>query len=343
MCNSDNSAPLPRAIKISPSTACNLKCLLCPVGTGKVASQASRMSFETFEMVLGKLPGTVSHIKLFNLGEPFLNPDILRMIAAAAAAGFTVDTHTNFSFSRDDGFFTELARSGLAALIVSLDGASQETYSKYRRGGDFELVLDNIKRLIQARRELGLHSPVVVWKFLVNRWNEHEIETARQMASSLGIEFATDLMGLADDLPDCDIGTPLEERMKTWLPMDPQYIKPCYQGTYRRPLFDEPCGELFLRPVVKPDGKVVPCCWVTNKRNAFGDLAEQSFEGIWQNTKYASARELFAEMTCVEPNVRTVCHECSNFAKRQSATLTAGGRSGCGAGSAANAPRKDNE
>ena len=309
------TVPLPRAVKISPSLVCNLRCPLCPAGVGGMSYRTKLMRLETFLVVLGKLPASVKRVSLFNQGEPFLNPDLLRMVAAAKHTGRSVDIHSNFSFRRESDFFTELVKSRLDALIVSIDGASQAAYSKYRVGGDFQRVLANLRALLEARARLAAPCPAVVWKFLVNRHNEHQIAEAREIAGALGIELVTDLMGLADDLPDFDVGTPLEARMRAWLPENVKFVKDRYQGPLVRPLSSRPCAELFLRPVIKPDGKVVPCCWITDERNAFGDLLRDSFEDVWHSAVYSYSRSLYGGEAYRGRKVRTVCSECTNFTR----------------------------
>ena len=39
--------------------------------------------------------------------------------------------------------------------MVSCDGATQETYAGYRRGGDLELVLENMSSIARAKRRRG--------------------------------------------------------------------------------------------------------------------------------------------------------------------------------------------
>ncbi|HOX23583.1 MAG TPA: SPASM domain-containing protein, partial [Elusimicrobiales bacterium] len=73
-------------------------------------------------------------------------------------------------------------------LLISLDGITQATYAKYRRGGDLRTVLDNIRAVLAARKRLGLRSPHVVWQFLVFKHNQHELRDAVALAKELGVD-----------------------------------------------------------------------------------------------------------------------------------------------------------
>ncbi len=53
---------------------------------------------------------------------------------------------SNMSVPFNDAAIEALVRSCLDAIILSIDGATQETYQEYRRGGDLALVFDNVRR-----------------------------------------------------------------------------------------------------------------------------------------------------------------------------------------------------
>lgn len=56
--------------------------------------------------------------------------------------------------------------SGLDCMILSIDGATQQVYQCFRRKGDLGLVLENLRRLVGARRKLRSRTPVLVWNFM---------------------------------------------------------------------------------------------------------------------------------------------------------------------------------
>jgi hypothetical protein len=72
-------------------------------------------------------------------------------------------------------------------MVLSIDGATQAIYGRFRRNGDLDLVYRNIQRLVAAKRKLGKHTPVLTWNFLAFEHNSHEIPLARKMARKLGV------------------------------------------------------------------------------------------------------------------------------------------------------------
>jgi radical SAM protein with 4Fe4S-binding SPASM domain len=272
------------------------------------------MSFITFKKVIDKMP-QLNRILLFNWGEPFLNPDLFEMIRYAKKHSIYVQIDSNFSLKKQLDFFASIIESGLDLLTIALDGASQFTYSKYRKGGNFNTVINNIKTLMNLKKKLKSKNPEIIWKFIVNRFNEREIFKALKKSLYLGVKFRLQPIGLGDDLPDIEFGQNINKRMKNWLPKNKKYIQPHYRNTNKKPFNNIPCPHLFFGTIINPDGKVFPCCYATDKQNVFGDLMTDSFASIWNNDKYGFSRSLFMKGRYVGPKIETICASCENYKK----------------------------
>lgn len=310
--------PCPKMVIIEPINVCQLKCPLCPTGLQKFANEPAVMPLETFKIILSKIP-FVSAMGLHRAGEPFLNPDILAMIKYAADRNIYVVLSSNFSFSRSDEFFSGIVESGLGRLIVSLDGASKESYEKYRIGGDFDLVVGNINKLIAAKKRLRSKKPEIVWQFLVNRFNEHEIDHVKTMAKELGISLDLRPLDMSDNLVDVSLETTVEQRKAYWLGKNQKYICEQYKDDFCYPIYKGICPALFVNLEITTEGKVLPCCGTWDKNSSFGDLMTQSFQEIWFSPQYVNSRrrclngEFHAEK-------QTVCFRCKVFGPHPSFT-----------------------
>lgn len=305
--------PYPGNAFIDPvSNMCQLKCPLCPVGAQIIKHDRLLMPMDTFRTILNKMP-FLRTLDLYRSGEPFLNPELLTMIRLANQRNIKVTVSTHFSFVKSDDFFDDLVASGLDSLVVSLDGTSQETYSRYRIGGNYDLVLANIKKLIEAKNRVHRKNPIIIWQFLVNKYNEHEIATAREIADSLDISLELRPISLADNEPDVKHEPfSIEDRKKEWLPENDAYISDCYKGEYCYPLSKKICSQLFTRVIVLADGKLLPCCEAREKESAFGDLLTQSFEEIWFSRNYLDARSRALNIKSTSEG-QSVCFRCNNF------------------------------
>jgi hypothetical protein len=82
-----------------------------------------------------------------------------------------------------------LVASGLDVLSVSLDGARQETYEKYRVRGNMTTVIENIRLVNQAKQRVNSATPKLIWSFLAFEHNVDDIDQAKEIAQELGMEF----------------------------------------------------------------------------------------------------------------------------------------------------------
>ena len=304
--------PLPRIVHIEPvGNMCQLKCPLCPVGREMLKQDRTMMSMDTYRVILDKLP-FVKTIELYRSGEPFINPALCEMTRYASDRNIKVIVSSHFSFPKPDQFFEEIVKSGLDRLVISLDGASQESYSQYRIGGNYDLVISNIKKLIEAKKRLHSSKPEIIWQLLVNKFNEHEIAAAQDISGRLGIALDLKPISLADNEPDVGQQGTIQERKDKWLPQNPAHISDCYKGEYRYPLSPGICTELFTRAVVTADGKVLPCCEIWDNDSMFGDLLTEAFKDIWYSQKYLAARARFLNKHST-PRVQSACFKCNNF------------------------------
>ncbi|MEW6746962.1 MAG: radical SAM protein [Planctomycetota bacterium] len=301
--------PPPKSLIVDPCNVCNLRCPICPTGQGKLELPRGRMSAATFEHVLTAIPSARS-VELYNWGEPLLNPEIADLIRLAHSRGVQVHMHTNFSLRVRESLLRDLVTSGLDHLTLSIDGATQTAYERYRRGGEIELVLANIRSLQAAKRSLNSATPAVCWRFIVNRYNIEDVDRAHALASEMGLAFKTVPIGLGAHIGPEDYGAALQARKEEWLPSSERHVYRFYRNESRPPERATICPHLFNSAVINPDGTVLPCCYVDSREAAFGNCMQEDFSAIWNNQMYYSARRRFLPSLAQRPVTSTICQRC---------------------------------
>jgi radical SAM protein with 4Fe4S-binding SPASM domain len=311
----------PYVYTIDTGNVCNLRCPLCPTGAGELQRSQRLMSYETFRVLLDKISPYAVEMILHNWGEPFLNPDILRIIRSASNAGVGTTISSNLNLvHRGDDFLADVVDSGLDHLTVSLDGTTQDVYQIYRKGGDLNHVLRNLETVLRLRRARGSRTPVIEWQFLVMKHNEHQISDARRLAKELGVDrlrFAP--AGLPfDDLTNVSLA-------KQWLPESQEFRNYDPETIRRRGyLYDERCFYLYRGMTVNPSGEVSPCCVVHHQQWDFGNLVENSLGDVWNNSHYRASRALFSRKPSAS-GPSTICARCPLF-KYESAAVNSSRR-----------------
>ncbi len=326
----------PYWLTVDPTNFCQLKCPFCPTGAGRGVRDKASLRLEHFRHVMDSLGATLIHVDFMNWGEPLLNKDLWAMVAEAKKHGVDTMVSTNFnSFRPQDA--DALLDSGLDRLVLSIDGMTQETYQKYRVGGDYARVVENLKALTARRAERRQAKPTIVWQFLAFKHNEHEADAVRAFAKELG----------CDEVGVTPAYLPFRPGIKDeWLPTradlrmyDPENFpdSPPWQWSESKPaeggaaVAEAPqvavevykdsktaprklCNWPWAGIAINPDGSVSPCCSVEEQEYDFGNYFTQSFRKLWNNDKYRKAREhvrdYAAHKTESKPQSNHACERC---------------------------------
>ncbi len=294
----------PNKLTIDIGNVCNLRCPLCPTGRGDDTAKRGLMGMEAYKKVVDELGGYLTHLELYNWGEPLLNRDLIPMVRYAKSKKIPVSISTNLNLL-DETMAEALLSTKIEKVFISCDGASPETYGKYRIGGDFEKVLSHLHLLKEAKKKLKNHYTRLILLFHVFRFNEDEIDQIKKLARDLGIELRINKMRT-------DMGKEIFEKVQDsierdgkWIPRNPQYS--AFDLNQKEKKKRTTCTQLWTTSVINWDGAVFPCCAVYGDAYAFGNALKEPFALIWNNPSYRSAR---AEVLNRIKESPTICHIC---------------------------------
>jgi radical SAM protein with 4Fe4S-binding SPASM domain len=320
--NPDYSCSMPTSYCVEPTNVCNLRCPFCPTGTGAHETEKGIMSFRDYLVILNKISPYAKNINFSLRGEPFLNKNLTRMISLASYLGVQTTVASNFALKGID--HERLAHSGLEELIVGMESEKKEIYERCRVGGDVAVVLDNIRRLQKAKERAGTKKPRIMWRFLINKFNEDGQEDARQLASDLGIGIEFYLMYVPDpawkstlhdvrrDMEPFQVGnTDAYEKSPRALPVPLEQIR-------LHPYVHGNCTWLFNSLLIRWDGSVVPCCVGSYKRLSLGNILDGSLRELWNNARFKSCRE-FVFNYGPKQRTRSICETVDCLVKQKHA------------------------
>jgi Radical SAM superfamily len=186
--------PLPSRLYIECTAACNISCnqACCAPETGITRTrQAGMLDYDLFTRVVDEAGPTVGRIDFFNYGEAFLHKRALDMVEYIKSRypHVYLYTSTNGLALTEEGA-RRLARSGIDEVTFSLDGATPESYARYRQRGDFAKAIRNLTALTDEKRKNGLDVPFVNWRYILFTHNDsdEEMSLARGMAADIGVD-----------------------------------------------------------------------------------------------------------------------------------------------------------
>ncbi|MDE2148948.1 MAG: radical SAM protein [Gammaproteobacteria bacterium] len=304
----DLGAPLYVAWQVT--NECNLACLHCIEESGPGKAFGDELSGEQIFNILEQIMDLEVPYLSFSGGEPMLHPRFFEMAEYACRRKAQLKIETNGHFLSTENC-ERLAKLGVKAVQVSLDGASRETFNRMRVRGDFDRAIEGVRRL----RAAGV--PIEI-NYSPTRFNVHEIGAAVDLAYELGAySFYTGrTMYTGNAVKTWHKLAPSEEQYTTFF--DVLHVKTEeYRGRMRvhfhqmglleelRYRLRHPAALLIILPngLVKLINALPFVC---------GDLRRQSLDGIWANFQHAwndPRVGRFVEQLAADPNKTALLHQ----------------------------------
>jgi hypothetical protein len=284
-----------KRVRIGASTFCQLKCPGCQEWIAAQKIGRGNLSFAQFKKFVDTYPD-FNRIELSSKGEIFLNPeleDILRYahqkkVRLQAVGGVNLN-------SISDSLAEALVRYKCTTIVVSIDGATNETYSIYRQGGNLGKVLANIDKINYYKKLYNSKYPSLVWKFILFDHSKHELHGARRLARKYNMRFIS--------APCIPTGTDIRDNNANSLARK-------YMPRFKKYRY---CAQLWIDPQINWDGEFLGCC--TNINYSFGNVFTSDLDECIKSEKYQYTKK----MVCGEVPVRkdSPCCNCSAFREMQ--------------------------
>jgi radical SAM protein with 4Fe4S-binding SPASM domain len=291
---------MPVSISFEPTTSCNLRCPECPSGMRSFTRPTGMLQKSFFEQTIDDIHRDLLYLIFYFQGEPYLNPDFLKMVQYAHQKGIYTATSTNAHYLTDE-MAKKTVESGLDRLIISIDGTTQDVYQQYRVGGKLSKVLEGTQNIVKWKKALKSKTPFIFFQFLVVKPNEHQIEDVKQLGKAMGVDQVRFKTAQVYDFEN-----------------DPHQLIPTNKKYSRYKLgadgqmksksgLKNHCWKLWHANVITFDGLVVPCCFDKDAMHQLGNLQVQDFKSIWQNDNYRQFRQ---ELMKSRKNI-DICANCS--------------------------------
>jgi MoaA/NifB/PqqE/SkfB family radical SAM enzyme len=269
----DRAPRLPDIVQIESTNLCNAKCVFCP--RDEMHRQQGIMDMDLFRKVVDECAALgITHVRLHNYGEPFLDRRLVDKVRYAKTRGIAeVGMISNGSLITP-GIAQGLIDAGLDAINISVDASGKETFERTRVNLDYDVVIDNIRTLDRLRREAGRSRPKLILSFV------------RQQDSPEEQAFIDTWRGIADKIHITDL--------HNWAGTLNAHSDVAY-----------PCYRLWLTFTVLWDGRVSLCCADFDGRHVLGDLRTSTIREVWNAPAYRAARRQHLESGGPE-----ICRSC---------------------------------
>lgn len=173
----------PRRLVFELTNACNLNCVMCGRNAADFKPTVFDMDvFRSFEPLMD----TIEEVTLMGWGEPTIHPHFIEMLEI-------INKHSARKYFCSNGMNLQKIKDAIFdynvdVFAVSLDGATDETNARIRRGSDIAQITKDLKEIVTIKRERGLKYPWINFVFCAMKSNIHELPDLVKLAAEIGIE-----------------------------------------------------------------------------------------------------------------------------------------------------------
>lgn len=270
--NDINTMPeFPFVSSLEFTNVCNLDCLFC--ARAVMTRPHGYMSTDLFNKIIAEYRERKIFIKINGYGENLLHPEALNFIREIKKGNSLY--FTSNCTVMDEKVSQCFIDSRLDVLQVSFQGVDKEGYEKERRKSSFDLVVNNVKRLIEMRGDKEypfIHLSTTILD---------EPDDAIRRFIEFGFELGVDSVGL---------GRTDYDRVISDMITDEKRKSEIDEMRKRQSLVQVPDHSYLYKYIdVNWDGIVVSSFFDFNEFIPVGDLNKQSMHEIWNHSEVLNA------------------------------------------------------
>lgn len=258
----------PIHLLVELTSACNLKCIMCfqSDSSFRTKEYIGHMKFEVLKNVIDQAyKGGTSTISFASRGEPLLYKHFEDALKYVSGKFLEIKINTNATRLDEDKAHTILKYCDNLLLVFSVDSYESESYAKIRVGGDFNKVINNIRKFQEIKK-----------KFYPN------------------VKVITRLSGvILDEKQNLDQLKHFWHREVDEISLEKAELM---FDTYHNPLckIDSHCNYLWENMFVWYDGTCNPCDLDYKSKLKVGNINDSTLSEIWNSEIYNKFRNKHA-------------------------------------------------
>lgn len=312
-------ASRPNYAQIAITNICNLDCKMCFRNFLKL--KIKHMDFDDFKKVVNNLEG-VSTLALTGYGEPLAYPKFFEAVRYCKAKGFKVQTTSNGLLLNKERL-AELMSSGLDSISISIESIKGEKDNIHPNSD----ALNNVRDIIQLKKELKSKKPAVVLQTLMIRGMEQELYDIIEWGGINGVDRINVARFELNTLKDVKRPDVVEEkkifkefnRLRRTHNIQIDCIQDqmgvgitgfLYKNFKNFLRMNKSCVRLYDFIYINVDGDVNPCCAIVDYK--IGNMCNDNLQQIWKSEKYDYFRKNYDKFSW--------CSRC-DFAKLNQAKI----------------------
>jgi len=291
----------------------------------------TEINHETFRKIIRETKELGTKTILFIGGEPFIDKEIFDLITFAKSLGLSTVAVTNAVLLTGENI-EKCMKAGLDWLSVSIDGASEEAFSRIRGENYLAKIITNVRKLNELKEEKEEHSPNMVAVCTIMDDNLEELRAVVDLCRDLKVDRVLFQPVVANNIDQTQRMSefpgfikperfPLLERvideLIAYKKKSPEnfgfignsirylnLIKKYFKGTLRH--WDLPCYAGYNRVQIVQEGKIYFCVSQEKYVANFGDVSKDHLKDLWYSPKAKFYRKIIR-------NCKTPCLQWCSY------------------------------
>ena len=303
----------PIYVEISPVGNCNHHCLFCHYNY--LGHQGKFPEGRMISLVEELSQNEVKSVVFAGTGEPTLHKDTFKAIRRAKALGLDVAMSTNGAILKEEDLY-DIAKN-LTWIRFSFNAGSAEDYAVVHKTKekDYYKVLDNIKRLVEIKEEIG-SSITIGAQFVLIPQNKNNVVNHAKRLKDIGIdyfsvkhfydhdenEFKVEKNFLSEDeYKNLEVESEkISDENFLFTVRDVDNLDT--NRTYTK------CFGLEFIAYIREDGELYTCfSYQHEKKTSLGNIFENSFSEVWESKQKRDAIDFInddIDKNSCQPNCR---------------------------------------
>jgi radical SAM protein with 4Fe4S-binding SPASM domain len=260
-----------------------------------LAGGYSMLSFEKFQDICSQIQkfGRVKTIRLWIMGEPLLNKNLVKMINLAKELNISdkIELTTNASALTKE-LSLQLIESKLDLLKISIYGVDSRHHEITQSNVGVNKIKDNVDYFFK-NRTVGVNKVIAK---LIDPIDSEQVKLFKEIYEPISDEVQIDSPHSWTDSNDNTILTKVysSEQLKS---MVSSKIK-------------EVCPFPFYTLAIHSDGEVSVCCVDWSKKTSIGNCFKTPLEVLWKSNSLKDFRKMHIQR---KANFNSACNGCSYF------------------------------
>jgi MoaA/NifB/PqqE/SkfB family radical SAM enzyme len=287
----NRASSYPALLVVEPTNNCQLRCTKCRTLDNNIFDYAfdsqpgaipiGRIEKSVFEKAVDTYHKHLMIAVLYMQGEPFLSKDLCEMVKYCTDKNLATIVGTNGMLCGKENA-EKIVESGMDILKIAVSGFRQNTYERYHKLGDIELIKNNLSDLSKAKKRHGSKLIVHV-EYIIFDYNHDEFHKFKEYCDNLDVICTRreDNWTYAGENEAVE-GKTAEEKEAVWYS-------------------DRLCDWLWGVLALNHDGTIIPCCVFSksSEPKILGRITPESttqdIDKIWNNSNFLDFRKSHIE------------------------------------------------